>query len=88
MVITEQLALADAWVAAWLPGTEGQGVADALFGDAPFTGKLPFSWPRSMGQLPFDFETLPAEGCDAPLFARGDGLDATASEPLVLPDCN
>ena len=88
MVITEQLPLADAWVAAWLPGTEGQGVADGLFGDAPFTGKLPFSWPRSMDQLPFDFETLPAEGCDAPLFARGYGLDTSASEPLVLPDCN
>ena len=73
MVITEQLPLADAWVAAWLPGTEGQGVADVLFGDAPFTGKLPFSWPRSMDQLPFDFETLPAEGCDAPLFAAAMG---------------
>src|SRR5215471_4916378 len=35
---------ADAVVAAWLPGTEGQGVADVLFGDAKFTGKLSFSW--------------------------------------------
>lgn len=43
---------ADALVAAWLPGTEGGGVADSLFGKAPFKGKLSFSWPRSMGQIP------------------------------------
>ncbi len=35
----------DAFVAAWLPGTEGEGVADVLFGDAPFAGKLPRPWP-------------------------------------------
>jgi beta-glucosidase len=31
-------------VAAWLPGTEGQGVADMLFGDYEFTGRLPMTW--------------------------------------------
>ena len=40
MIMTEGLGIADAWVAAWLPGTEGQGVTDVLFGDYPFTGKL------------------------------------------------
>lgn len=35
----------DAFVAAWLPGTEGGGVADVLFGRAKFRGKLPFPWP-------------------------------------------
>ncbi len=34
----------DAVVAAWLPGSEGQGVTDVLFGDYPFTGVLPVSW--------------------------------------------
>lgn len=43
---------ADALIAAWLPGTEGAGVADSLFGKAPFKGKLSFSWPRSMKQIP------------------------------------
>ena len=38
---------ADAWVMAWLPGTEGEGVADVLFGDAKFTGRLSHSWPSS-----------------------------------------
>ncbi|MGW2095977.1 glycoside hydrolase family 3 N-terminal domain-containing protein [Promicromonospora sukumoe] len=46
-VLTEQLGSIDALVASWLPGTEGAGVADVLFGDRRFTGKLPVSWPRS-----------------------------------------
>ncbi len=52
LIITDQLAQCDAFVAAWLPGTEGQGSADVLFGDYPFTGKLPYTWPRSMDQIP------------------------------------
>ena len=74
LIITEELPLADAWIAAWLPGSEGQGVADVLFGDYDFRGKLPFTWPRSMEQLPFDFTNLPTNGCDAPLFPFGYGL--------------
>ena len=45
---------ADAIVAAWLPGTEGQGVADVLFGDHKPTGKLSFTWPKSVAQLPIN----------------------------------
>jgi beta-glucosidase len=52
LVLGEALGQADALVAAWLPGTEGQGVADVLFGDYKPTGKLPFTWPRSMDQVP------------------------------------
>ena len=48
LILTDQLPLMDALVAAWLPGTEGQGVADVLFGDLPFTGQLPYSWPRDI----------------------------------------
>jgi beta-glucosidase len=87
MIITDQLRLADAFVAAWLPGTEGQGVADVVFGDVPFTGKLSYTWPRSMDQIPFDFTRLPAEGCGAPLFPFGYGLDTTSSQNLELLDC-
>ncbi|MDX1665275.1 MAG: glycoside hydrolase family 3 N-terminal domain-containing protein [Candidatus Promineifilaceae bacterium] len=84
LIITEQLPLADAWIAAWLPGTEGQGVADVLFGAYDFTGTLPYTWPRSMAQIPFNFESLPAEGCDAPLFPLGYGLQTSeATAPLV-----
>jgi beta-glucosidase len=52
LIITDLVDKADAWVAAWLPGTEGQGVADVLFGDMPFTGKLPYTWPKSVDNLP------------------------------------
>ena len=61
---------ADAIVAAWLPGTEGQGVADVLFGDAPPTGRLSFTWPRSMGQVPLGHGKAAIQD---PLFPFGFG---------------
>jgi beta-glucosidase len=57
-------------VAAWLPGSEGEGVADVLYGDSRFVGKLPKSWPRDATALPIS--SLQA-GAD-PLFAYGFGL--------------
>jgi hypothetical protein len=45
-----QLGTIDALVASWLPGSQGEGVADILFGNRPFTGKLCHSWPRSADQ--------------------------------------
>jgi beta-glucosidase len=45
---------ADALVAAWLPGSEGAGVADTLFGVRPFNGRLPVSWPRTLSQEPIN----------------------------------
>jgi beta-glucosidase len=83
MIITEQLTLVDAFVAAWLPGTEGQGIAEVLFGDFPFTGRLPYTWPRSMGQIPFDFDNLSSEGRDAPLFPFGYGLDTSRAQKEI-----
>ncbi|MBO3095002.1 glycoside hydrolase family 3 N-terminal domain-containing protein [Cellulomonas dongxiuzhuiae] len=44
----------DALVASWLPGSEGAGVADVLFGDAPFTGRLGMTWPRTPEQEPIN----------------------------------
>ncbi len=84
--ITDQLPLIDAFVAAWLPGTEGNGVADMLFGDYAFSGKLSFTWQRWNTQLPFNFEKLPKQGCDAPLFPYGFGLDIKDPSPKI-PDC-
>jgi len=69
----DTLTTADAVVAAWLPGTEGAGVSDVLFGDKPFTGKLPVSWQAGADQLPFDFTKKP-EGDAAPEFEFGFGL--------------
>jgi beta-glucosidase len=57
-------------VAAWLPGSEGEGVADVLYGDAPFSGVLSKSWPRDATMLPVS--SLQAGA--SPLFAYGFGL--------------
>ena len=46
LVTNEEMTASAAFVAAWLPGSEGDGVADVLFGEHEFTGKLSFSWPR------------------------------------------
>jgi beta-glucosidase len=85
-VITQQLPLAEAWVAAWLPGTEGGGIADVLFGDYPFTGKLSYSWPRSNEQLPININnSADRTGCDAPLFPFGYGLEYGKPSPEIEP---
>ncbi len=63
-VLGEAHTLADAVVAAWLPGSEGAGVADVLFGDAPFEGKLPFPSPRTMAYFA-------RPGAEPPLFPPG-----------------
>jgi beta-glucosidase len=60
----------DAFVAAWLPGTEGKGVTDVLFGDCKPTGKLPVTWPRSMQQITLHAGDQPYD----PLFPYGFGL--------------
>uniref|UniRef100_A0A7N0T716 beta-glucosidase n=1 Tax=Kalanchoe fedtschenkoi TaxID=63787 RepID=A0A7N0T716_KALFE len=52
--IEPYVASSDAIVAAWLPGTEGKGVADVLFGDYGFTGKLSRTWFKTVDQLPMN----------------------------------
>jgi beta-glucosidase len=51
MVLGKALDYSDALVAAWLPGTEGQGVADVLLGRSKPVGRLPRTWPRDNTQL-------------------------------------
>ena len=72
VLINDILPQSDALIAAFLPGTEGQGVADVLFGDYKPTGKLSYSWPRSNAQLPLNIN-LPKDKYD-PLFKLGYGL--------------
>ncbi|MGZ4171632.1 MAG: glycoside hydrolase family 3 protein [Solirubrobacteraceae bacterium] len=61
---------ADGIVAAWLPGSEGAGVADDLFGARPYTGKLPVSWPRTLSQEPINI----GDPQYNPLYPYGFGL--------------
>ena len=67
MIITNEIDQWDSLLAAWLPGTEGLGISDVLFGDYSPTGKLSFSWPKSVDQLPIS-------KTDDYLFDFGDGL--------------
>jgi beta-glucosidase len=76
-------ALAGGWaalVAAWLPGSEGAGVADVLFGDYAPTGRLPVTWPASSAQEPINT----GDG-KAGLFAYGYGLSFDGAEPDAAP---
>ena len=75
LVLGKLEALADALVAAWLPGSEGAGVADVLFGAYAPTGKLSHSWPRSLQQVPINV----GDGDYDPLYPYGHGLTYAAS---------
>ena len=70
MIINEALTESDAFVAAWLPGTEGEGITDVIFGDYNFTGKLSMTWPKSMKQVPINY----GDSNYDPLFKLGFGL--------------
>jgi beta-glucosidase len=73
-VVTDQLGEIDALVASWLPGSEGSGVADVLFGRRQFTGRLPMTWPRSEDQVPINI----GDDDYDPLFPYGWGLRTKA----------
>ena len=70
IVEPDQLREIDALVASWLPGSEGAGVADVLFGARPFTGKLPVTWPRTLDQEPINVGDRNYD----PLYPFGHGL--------------
>jgi len=75
LYVNDLLNLSDVFVAAWLPGTEGKGVSDLLVSGPKryeFTGKLPFSWPKSACQTDLNV----GDKNYAPLFVYGYGLKA------------
>jgi len=63
---------ADAIVAAWLPGSEGAGVADVLLGDQPFSATTPYTWPLT----PADAPRTAKAPCDGARYPMGFGLEA------------
>ena len=73
LFITNEISSWDAVVEAWLPGSEGEGVADVLFGDKPFVGTLPLPWPHHSEQLPIDTHGVTADKTPV-LFPRNFGL--------------
>ncbi|MFJ9904032.1 glycoside hydrolase family 3 N-terminal domain-containing protein [Streptomyces sp. NPDC101152] len=76
-LIGDRLGKIDALVASWLPGTEGDGVADVLYGKRPFTGQLPVTWPKSEAQLPINV----GDASYDPQFPYGWGLTTLTKVP-------
>ncbi|WP_097868024.1 glycoside hydrolase family 3 N-terminal domain-containing protein [Streptomyces sp. rh34] len=75
-LIGDRLGKIDALVASWLPGSEGDGVADVLYGRRAFTGQLPVTWPKTEAQLPVNV----GDAAYDPQFPYGWGL-TTLKEP-------
>ncbi|MFF7884414.1 glycoside hydrolase family 3 protein [Streptomyces sp. NPDC020794] len=76
-LIGDRLGEIDALVASWLPGTEGDGVADVLYGKRAFTGQLPVTWPKSESQLPINV----GDASYDPQFPYGWGLTTRTKIP-------
>jgi len=74
LVVTEQINKSDAFVAAWLLGSEGDGVAEVIFGDYNFKGKLPHSWPTSIEDYKGKYGPNFWDDSIKPLFPFGFGL--------------
>jgi len=81
--IAAQLPDWSALLASWLPGSEGEGVADVLFGDYNPTGRLPVTWPASASQEPINS----GDG-QTGLFAFGDGLSYPTTGPSPSPSAS
>jgi beta-glucosidase len=81
-VVLDDFGSADAIVAAWLPGTEGAGLADVLLGDKPFVGTTPYTWPKTAADAP----RVGKSACEGAVYPVGYGLDATG-KALGPPAC-
>jgi beta-glucosidase len=79
-IVTDQLPSITALVASWLPGSEGAGVADVLFGRVPFTGRLPVTWPMSAAQVPINV----GDAHYRPLYPYGWGLRTDPGRARLL----
>lgn len=78
LIIGAIIPYTDALIAAWLPGTEGRGITDALFGDYNPSGLLSQTWPATMEDIPINFGDLVYE----PLFAYGYGITDLSDSPV------
>jgi beta-glucosidase len=83
MIVDTILPYADVLIAAWLPGTEGRGISDILFGAYAPKGLLPHSWPRAMADIPINQGDDPYR----PLYPYGHGITSLAdSDPGSAPE--
>ncbi|MBN1695399.1 glycoside hydrolase family 3 C-terminal domain-containing protein [candidate division WOR-3 bacterium] len=77
LIIESIIPYSDAIIAAWLPGTEGQGITDVLFDDYNPSGLLSHSWPAEMEDIPINF----GDAIYEPLFEYGYGITDLADSP-------
>ncbi|MEJ2567389.1 MAG: glycoside hydrolase family 3 N-terminal domain-containing protein [candidate division WOR-3 bacterium] len=78
MIIESIIPYSDAIIAAWLPGTEGNGITDVLFGDYNPSGLLSHSWPAEMEDIPINF----GDAIYEPLFEDGYGITDLSDSPV------
>lgn len=81
MVVDNLLHDSDVLIAGWLPGTEGAGVSDILFGDFEPSGKLSHTWPRSMSQIPINWGDTSYD----PLFTYQHGIQTSSDFGPEIP---
>ncbi len=81
LLVTRQISQSDAFIAAWLPGSEGDGVAEVLFGKYNFSGKLPHSWPAFKEDFNGKYGPNFWDSSVKPLYEFGFGLRYPDFEP-------
>lgn len=74
LVVTHEIEQSNAFIAAWLPGSEGDGIAEVLYGAYDFKGKLPHSWPKSVEDYHGKYGPNFWDDTIMPLFPLGFGL--------------
>ena len=74
LIVTKEIDQSDAFIAAWLPGSEGDGIAEVLFGEFNFKGRLPHSWPKSFENFKGKYGPNFWDKSNVPLFELGYGL--------------
>lgn len=75
LIISKEIEAWDSLVVVWLPGSEGGGVADVLFGEELFTGRLPMPWPADIKQLPISPKGVTRDGSKV-LYPRYFGINS------------
>jgi len=78
LIIESIIPYSDAIIAAWLPGTQGRGITDVLFGDYNPAGLLSHSWPAEMEDIPINF----GDSVYEPLFEYGYGITDLSDSPV------
>ena len=81
LILDKILHFSDVIIAAWLPGTEGGGVSDILFGDYQPKGRLSHTWPKSISQVPINY----GDAVYSPLYEYGFGIQTLADSPAGSP---